>query len=291
MKKIFTIGGSGLVGSRIIELLEEDYQITDLGISNGVDITKPETLEIIENDIEHEVVIQFAAKADVDDCEKDKPLGEEGAAFKINVTGTQNVVAACKMGEKKIIYISTDFVFDGLNTPEGGYTEEDTPHPLGWYAETKEKGEEVVKKAGIPYSIVRIAYPYRKEFEAKKDFVRAIKDRLSQGLSVKAVTDHIFTPTFIDDIALAIDALLKNEATGIYHVVGDQSLSPYEASLLVAKTFGYDVSLVEKTTREEFFAGRAPRPFDLTLDNAKIEKLGVTMKSLEEGLLEMKDEK
>lgn len=289
--KIFAIGGSGLVGSRVVELLSKDHGITNVSVSSGVDITKPETLDVIKHDTEHEVVIQFAAKADVDGCETDKPLGEEGDAFKINVTGTQNVAAACKIGKKKLIYISTDFVFDGVNPPEGGYTEEDTPKPLGWYAETKEKGEEVVKKAGIPYLILRIAYPYRKEFEAKKDFVRAIKDRLAQGLPVKAITDHKFTPTFIDDIAPAIDALLKNDEIGIYHVVGSQSLSPYEASVLIAKTFGYDDSLVGQTTREEFFAGRAPRPFDLTLNNAKIEKLGVTMRSFEEGLTEMRNTK
>lgn len=288
--KMFTIGGSGLVGSRIIELLQDTYDITDLSISKGVDITDPSTLDIIKNDTEHQVVLQFAAKADVDGCEKDRELGEEGPAFKINVTGTQHVAEACKIGKKKMIYISTDFVFDGKNPPNGGYTEEDVPLPLGWYAETKEKGEEVVKKAGIPYLILRIAYPYRKEFEAKKDFVRAVADRLAQGLPVKAITDHTFTPTFIDDIAEAIDILLQHDSVGIYHVVGSQSLSPHEASLMIAKTFGYDQSLIGTTTREEFFAGRAPRPFDLTLNNDKIKQLGVTMKTFQEGLQEMKEE-
>lgn len=288
--KIFTIGGSGLVGSRIVELLDNTYDITDLSISNGIDITDPSTLAVIKNDTQHEVVLQFAAKADVDGCEKDKALGEEGPAFKINVTGTQHVAEACKIGKKKMIYISTDFVFDGKNTPKGGYTEDDIPLPLGWYAETKEKGEEVVKKAGIPYLILRIAYPYRKEFEAKKDFVRAVGDRLAQGLPIKAITDHTFTPTYIDDIAEAIDILLQHNASGIYHVVGSQSLSPYDASMLIAKTFGYDQSLIGTTTREEFFAGRAPRPFDLTLNNDKIKQLGVSMKTFEEGLQKMKEE-
>jgi dTDP-4-dehydrorhamnose reductase len=286
--KIFTIGGSGLVGSRIVELLEaKGYSFTDLSLTSGVDITDPATLDVIKNDMEHDVVLHLAAKADVDGCEKDKPLGEEGPAYKINVGGTQNVAEACKIGKKKMIYISTDFIFNGEKTPEGGYTEEDIPQPLGWYAETKEKGEEVVKKAGIPYIIMRIAYPYRKEFALKKDFVRAVADRLAQGQPVMAITDHIFTPTFIDDLAPAIDALIKNDATGIYHVVGDQSLTPYEASILIAKTFGYDQTLIGKTTRGEYFQGRAPRPFDLTMNNAKIEQLGVTMKTFEEGLQEL----
>jgi dTDP-4-dehydrorhamnose reductase len=286
--KVFTIGGSGLVGSRIVKLLQDKYSFTDLSLTNGLDITDPSTLDVIRNDTEHDIVLHLAAKADVDGCEADKPLGENGPAFKINVGGTQNVAEACKVGKKKMIYISTDFVFDGKDTPKGGYTEEDIPLPLGWYAETKEKGEEIVKKAGIPYIIMRIAYPYRKEFEAKKDFVRAVKDRLAQELSVTAITDHLFTPTYIDDMAPAIDALITNDASGIYHVVGDQSLTPYDASILIAKTFGYDTSLVGKTTREEFFLGRAPRPFDLSINNAKIKQLGVKMHSFEEGLLEMR---
>ncbi len=286
--KIYTIGGSGLVGSRIVELLRDKYEFDDLSLTSGVDITNPDSLEIIKSDTDHDVVLHLAAKADVDGCEQDKPLGEEGQAYKINVGGTQNVAAACKIGKKKMIYISTDFVFNGDNTPEGGYTEDDTPLPLGWYAETKEKGEEVVKKAGIPYIIMRIAYPYRKEFEAKKDFVRAVAGRLEQGLPIKGITDHIFTPTFIDDLAPAIDALLRNDATGIYHVVGSQSLTPYDASMLIAKNFGYDTSLIGKTTRAEYFVGKAPRPFDLTMNNDKIEQLGVQMKTFEEGLLELK---
>ncbi len=286
--KIFTIGGSGLVGSRIVELLQYKYSFDDLSLTSGVDITNPDSLDVIKNDTEHAVVIHLAAKADVDGCEQDKELGEEGPAYKINVAGTQNVATACKIGNKKMIYISTDFVFNGEDTPKGGYTEEDTPLPLGWYAETKEKGEEVVKKAGIPYIILRIAYPYRKSFDAKKDFVRAVAGRLAEGLPIKAITDHIFTPTFIDDLAPAIDALITNNATGIYHAVGSQSLTPYDASLLIAKNFGYDESLISKTTRAEYFASKAPRPFDLTINNDKIDQLGVRMKSFEEGLLELK---
>lgn len=287
--KIFTIGGSGLVGSRIVELLQDTYDFTDLSISKGIDITDPASLDVIKNDTEHDIVLHFAAKADVDACEKDKPLGEEGPAYKINVIGTQNVAEACKIGKKKMIYISTDFVFGGEATPENGYSEEDIPHPLCWYAQTKAMGEQVVLKAGMPYMILRIAYPYRKAFEPKKDFVRAVADRLAQGLPVKAITDHIFTPTFIDDIAPAIDILLQHEATGIYHVVGDQSLAPYDASILIAKTFGYDTALVGKTTREEFFKDRAPRPFDLSINNDRIEQLGVTMKTFTQGLQEMKE--
>lgn len=285
--KLFTIGGSGLVGSRIAELLQDRYTIDDLSLTNGVDITDPSSLDIIRNDKDHDAVLHIAAKADVDGCEQDKALGEEGAAYKINVGGTQHVVDACKVSSKKLLYISTDFVFDGSAKAE--YVETDIPNPINWYGMTKYKGEEIIKNSGVSYAILRIAYPYRADaFSLKKDFVHAIMGRFANNQPIAAVTDHIMTPTFIDDIAFAIDAILINDATGIYHVVGGQSLSPYDAFMLIADHFGYDKSLLSKTTREEFFEGKAPRPFNLSLNNAKIEKLGVKMRMFEESLKEIK---
>jgi dTDP-4-dehydrorhamnose reductase len=287
--KLFTIGGSGLVGSRIAELLQGTYTLNDLSLTNGVDITDPSSLDRIKDDKEHEIILHIAAKADVDGCEKDKELGEEGAAYKINVGGTQNVVDVCKASNKKLLYISTDFVFNGKKEPPYKYSEEDTPDPINWYAETKYKGEEVVKNAGINYAILRIAYPFRAdEFLLKKDIVHAVMNQLSNNLPITGVTDHLMTPTFIDDIAFAIEAIIKNKATGIYHCVGSQSLSPYDAFILIADKFGYDKSLITKTTREEYFKGKALRPFNLSLNNAKIKKLGVSMRTFEEGLKQVK---
>jgi dTDP-4-dehydrorhamnose reductase len=288
-KNIFGVGISGLVGSRIVELLKDKYTFDNLSLDTGVNITDPSTLSVIRDDKDHPIVIHLAAKADVDGCEADKELGKEGAAYKINVEGTQNVVDACKDSGKKIIYISTDFVFDGEHTPKGGYTEEDKPHPLNWYAETKYMGEEIVKASGISYTIVRLAYPFRPDaFPVKKDFVHAIMDRLQEGKPIAGVTDHIFTPTYIDDIAFALDKIIETDAMGMYHVVGSQSLTPYDAALLIAEHAGLDRSLISKTNREEYFKNKAARPFDLSLNNAKIERLGVHMRTFEEGLKEVK---
>ncbi len=288
--KIFTIGGSGLVGTRIIELLKGKYTFDDLSLTNGVDITNPSSLDIIKNDTEHEVVLHLAAKADVEACEKDKELREEGAAFKINVIGTKNVVEACRASNKKLLYISTDFVFDGTKEPPYQYTEDDRPNPVNWYAITKYKGEEVIQGSDVSHAILRIAYPFRSdEFASKKDFVHGIMGRLANKQPITAVTDHIMTPTFIDDIAYAIDAIVSQNATGIYHVVGSQSLTPYDAFMAIADRFDYDKGLITKTTREEFFKGKAPRPFNLSINNAKITKLGVKMRTFAEGLQEIKD--
>ena len=286
---IFIIGGSGLVGTRIVDILRENHTVDDLSLTTGVDITDPSSLDILRNDKEHEVVLHLAAKADVDGCEQDKPLGNDGAAYRINVGGTRNVVDACKVSGKKILYISTDFVFDGKKEVPDKYSEDDTPEPINWYAETKFQGEEVVRNSGISYAIVRIAYPYRDDaFSLKKDFVHAIMGRLANNQSVAAITDHLMTPTYIDDIAFALEAILSKNATGIFHAVGSQSLSPYDAAVLMAERFGFDKNLISKTTRDEYFKGKAPRPFNLSLNNGKITKLGVKMRMFEEGLREVK---
>jgi dTDP-4-dehydrorhamnose reductase len=288
MKKVFGIGITGLVGSKMVELLRDKYEFTNLSIETGVDITNPDTLSLLKEDTEHDTVILLAAKADVDGCEEDKRLGEEGAAWKINVGGAQNVVTACQQSGKKLMYISTDFVFHGDDTPEAGYTADSIPHPMNWYGQTKYQAEEIVRNAGIPYCIVRIAYPYRSPFDAKKDFVQALVSRMKNNQQVKAITDHVMTPTFVDDFALAIDGLLVNQAIGIYHVVGSQSLTPFDAAMIIAKTYGFPTSLITETTREEFFAGRAPRPFNLHMNNDRIEQLGVKMRGFEEGLQALK---
>lgn len=286
-QEILGIGITGLVGSRIAELLGNKYDFTNLSIETGTDITNPSTLELIKISSPKSIVFHLAAKADVDSCEAEKDLGENSDAWKINVEGTRNIVEACREGGKKIIYVSTDFVFDG-NKEEGGYTEEDTPNPINWYAQTKLEGEKIVKNSGLPCIIIRIAYPYRARFDLKKDFVRSMIDKFEKKEKIQAVEDHIMTPTFIDDIAFALDTLIKNNAEGIFHVVGEQFVSPYEAGLLIAKIFGFDQSLVGKTTRENYFKGCANRPFRLALKNDKIQKLGIQMRGLEEGLTEIK---
>ncbi|OGH37522.1 MAG: hypothetical protein A3B44_02925 [Candidatus Levybacteria bacterium RIFCSPLOWO2_01_FULL_38_21] len=284
--KILGTGLSGLVGSRIEELLRDKYQFEDLSLATGVDITDSEKIISLVTSSNASLVLHLAAKTDVDGCEKDKEQGTNGDAWKINVEGTRNIVDACCKSGKKIIYISTDYVFNGDS--QKAYEEEDKPAPVNWYARTKLEGEKIVKNCTTSYIIARIAYPYRAIFEKKPDFARTILQRLMSRQPIIAVSDRIMTPTFIDDIAKALDVLMKNEALGIFHVVGSQYISPFDTALSIADTFGFDKSLVQKTTREEYFRNRAPRPFYLALKNDKIQKLGLKMKTFEEGILEIK---
>ena len=301
--KILATGLTGLVGSRFTEFLDEVYEFEHISLTNGIDILDKNTIydKVLSSDAN--IVIHMAAKTNVDGCENDKERDKEILSFKsteekesawreektawaVNVYGTQNVVEACQETNKKIVYISTDFVFDGTKR---SYLEEDKPDPINWYAKTKYEGEKLIQNSGLDYIIARIAYPYRALFE-RSDFVRGLLNKLDKREKLSMVTDHVMVPTFIDDIVNALDILIRTEQKGIFHVVGSQKLSPYEAALAIAREFDLDESVISKTTRREYFAGKAPRPFCLYLKNDKIGKLGIEMSTFEKGLKEIKNQ-
>lgn len=281
---ILGTGLSGMVGSRIVELLSDKYEFADLSFNTRIDITSvDQVLEAFKNS-EATTVLHLAAKTDVDSCEDDKILMEEGQAWLVNVEGTRNIVEAAQKYHKRVIYISSDFVFAGT---KDFYTEEDVPSPVNWYGVTKYEGEKILEESGISHTIVRLAYPYRANFPQKQDFVRRIIEAGKENEEIKSLTDHFFTPTFIDDFAKALDILLPKELPGIFHLVGSQTLTPYEAVGEVFETFGFRGNIIP-ITRAEYFRNRAFRPCRLALKNDKITKLGASMCSFTEGLIELK---
>lgn len=286
MQQILATGATGLIGSRLTLVLH-NFEFLKISRKDGVDITQKESLRKNFSSFTGKFVLHMAAKADVDGCEEDKEMGEQGEAWKINVLGTQNVAELCKEYNKKIIYISTDFVFNGEKKQGDAYTEEDIEQPVNWYGETKFQGEQRVKKSGAEYLILRIAYPYGVSSAEKRDFVRIIASRIKNNQPVAAVTDHIFVPTYIDDLSYAIKRLIELDAAGTYHVVGSDPLTPYDAARLIAKEINADPEAIGKTTREDFFHGRAKRPFNLYLSNGKIENLGIRMEGFAEGIHKM----
>lgn len=284
MKQILGTGLSGLVGSRIIELLSSQFEFADLSYDTGVDITNLETVLAKVGQSQANWILHLAAKADVDGCEKDKVLGELGPAWQINVGGTQNIVAAAQKYNKRVIYISTDFVFDGT---QESYSETDTPNPLNWYGQTKYEGEKIVLSNRLN-TVMRIAYPYRAQCPTKQDFVHSILFQFNQQKPVPGVTDHIVTPTFIDDIAAAVTTVIEKNASGLYHVTGSTSITPFAAAQEIAHVFELKQAQIQATTRAAYYRGRANRPFKLAIKNAKIAALGVDMKPFNQGLLEVK---
>lgn len=285
--KILATGLTGLIGSRLHELLAKEYSFENLSRATGINITDYDQVMRAITASDAPVVLHLAAYTNVKEAELQKELGEQSEAWQINVKGTENVVHACKEAGKKLVYLSTDLVFDGESTPEGGYTEDAKEHPLNWYAVTKFEGELRVRDLSTPWIVMRPAYPYRATYE-KNDFVRLFIQKLKNSEPLTVLTDRIITPTFIDDLAFAFDTLLQKEATGIFHTVGSSALSIYDAALEIADEFGFDPKLVSGTTREVFLVGRPLEPFNSALNNAKIRSLGLHMRTFREGLQEVK---
>lgn len=301
--KILGTGLTGLVGSRVTELLSGAYEFEFINLENGVNILDKKSVFEAISSSKSKILIHMAAKTNVDGCELDRQRDKEilsfnnqfkkeeawmseQTAFAVNVFGTKNVIEACKAFDKKIIYVSTDFVFNGQKK---SYSEDDFPDPINWYAKTKYEGEKLVQNSGLDFIIVRLAYPYRALFE-RNDLVRVLISKLKNKEKLSMITDHIMVPTFIDDFANALDVLIQKQEKGIFHVVGSESITPYNLALTVAKDFNLNASLISKTTRSEYFKSKAPRPFCLNLKNDKISKLGAEMLTVDAGLREIKNQ-
>lgn len=285
---IIGTGLTGLVGSRIVELLSPRYTFTNMSLDTGVDITDREAVwSRIESDTASTHVLHLAAYTNVQQAELDKPLGAESPAWKVNVEATQTIVDVCRKTGKKMIYIDTDYAFDGTKKT---YTEEDIPHPLSWYAATKSEGAARVLTLGTDGIVVRISNPYRAHPVGKTDFVHKMLERLNQGLPIAAPTDQLFVPTFIDDLASVIDLLMTKNASGIYHAVGSTPISPFEAATIIAHAYKKDTSAIHETTFQEYFKNRAPTPQYAVLLDTKLKQYGITMHGFADGIRAVVDQ-
>jgi len=287
---ILGTGLTGMVGSRVVELLSPSYIFENLSLETGVDITNAEDLEKYFVLSTAPWVFHFAAFTDVQGAEKEKDLREKSTAWKVNVDATKSIVMLSKKYGKKLLYISTDYVFDGTKDE---YNEDDTPNPLSFYTETKFHGEEAVKELGDDGVIVRIGNPYRANPKVmtekiKLDFVHRVKNRLAENLPITSPTDQIMTCTFVDDLAAAIDAIVSKNASGIFHVPSQHPIVTYDMMVLIARTFNLNEQLVGKTTYAEFFKGRAAIPKNAALRHKRIDALGVHLHTVEEGLMAVK---
>ena len=290
--KIIGTGLSGLVGSRITELLKNKYNFVDFSLDSGVDILNDKALkEAFNKNKEAEAVLHLAAFTDTSAAWQERG-DKKGLCYRLNVLGTKNIVSLCQKHNKYLIYISTDFVFDGKK--DNVYTEKDKPCPIEWYGQTKYWGEQEVLKSGLPAVVARIAFPFRAHFEQKKDVVRKMIEGLKNKTLYPMFADQVVTPTFIDDIAWGLDYFIKNKSVGVYHLVGSTSLSSYQMARMVAQTFGFNEDLVKKGSLLDYQKSQpqGSRPWQkrLALSNKKISALGIKMLSFEEALLKLRQQ-
>lgn len=281
-EQILGTGLSGLVGSRVVEL-NPQYEFFDM-LYPEADITKIDSIEpYFKNNPEASTLVHLAAYTDTKSA-WDQRFDLNSPCFKINVEGTRNIVDLCQKYNKYLIHISTDYVLNGQKI--GPYLETDPVNPLEWYGQTKAMAEKIALDGGA--AVVRISFPYGREYSLKNDFIRGYRNKLESGETLNLFVDQFITPTLIDDIAAALDVFIQKRPVGIYHLVGSSVHSPYQVAQIVSKAFNLDSSLIHESSLDKFLSENPlARPFgkNQALSNQKIkDELGISMRTLEEGL-------
>ncbi|AEM38548.1 dTDP-4-dehydrorhamnose reductase [Pyrolobus fumarii 1A] len=262
-------GSSGLLGHKLVGLLEhKGFDIIALYRSKPpatcseciklqLDLTEPERLVDVVQEHKPDVVFHLAAFTNVDACEKEREM-----AWRVNTLSTIALVRASVRVGARIVYISTDYVFDGRR---GQYREDDAPSPINYYGLTKLAGETPVLAAnGV---VVRTSGIYGSG-PGKKTFPIVVIEKLGRGEEIHAAIDQWYSPTLNTLLARALLTLLEklDEAVehGVLHIAGSR-VSRYEFALMIAEKFGLPKDLVKPVKLEEL-QFIAPRPRDSSLD-------------------------
>lgn len=288
--KIAVIGSSSMVGSRFCELTKFNLIKADLSGENPIDITDQKSVASFFDANNFDTAILFSAFTDVDAAQFQKG-DRKGSCWNVNVNGAKLVQQASQSKKAKLIFISTETVFDGLAGPYKESDKTGDPEKLSWYGLTKKIAEEQVGADGNNL-IIRICYPYRSNFARKSDFARSIIQKFDEGSIFPMFKDQIVTPTFIDDLTPAIELLISKNATGIYHVASPNTTTPFDFASYLLKTFGRDETQLKKGSIAEFIKGKsaAPRPIKGGLDVEKISKAGFVPTSWHDGINKIFDE-
>ena len=238
------------------------------------DITSNESLTEVFRKLKPDAIIHTAALTDVDLCEK-----EPKKAHSVNVEGTRNLVLLCESKEIPMIYISTDYIFDGI---KGNYVENDTPNPVNIYGKTKLEGERVVKEmdSGV-WAIIRTSFLFNAA-SPNYDFISYVFHGLLEKKTVQYDHFHLMKPTPCSCLGPPTERILSQGLRGIYHICGRDVLSPYDLARKCAGISGFDPSSIAVRERGEDVA---KRPLNSTLNTEKAEReLGFISPNLHENL-------
>ena len=232
-----------------------EVDITDLrAFQEGVIRQKPQA------------VVHAAAFTAVDECEL-----QPAEAFRVNAEGTRNVASACRQARIPMLYVSTDYVFDGEKTEP--YVESDSPNPINIYGRSKLEGERYVSDLVGRFWIVRTSWLFG---PLGKNFVKTILDMAWRGESLRVVNDQVGSPTYTVDLATALEQIFEKGGSGIYHVTNQGHCSWYEFAEEILRQAGLEgISLTPIPTSA---SGRpAPRPRNSCLANTRLQEDGLAL--------------
>jgi dTDP-4-dehydrorhamnose reductase len=292
MMKMLVTGANGLLGQHLVKLLlANDFIVVATGkgpcrlpFEQGdrfryfpADISSPMGLQEIFRKEQPAIVVHAAAMTQLDECEV-----KQDESFNVNVQGTIHTLLDAESFSSFFIYVSTDFVFDGVT---GNYKEDDDQNPLSWYGFTKVQAESMVQTANMPWAIVRTCLVYgNPRTGARSNIITWVKKSLEEGKKIKVVSDQLRTPTYVEDLARGILLIAQGRKAGVFHIAGKDLLTPYQMALETANYLGLDSSLIEKVDAS-VFTQPAKRPPKTGLDITKARnQLGYEPLSFSEGL-------
>lgn len=254
-KKVLVTGSNGLLGQKIIYSLIERKDIDLLASSKGLnrlitksgykyidlDITQNEEVKKVFENENPDAVINCAAMTNVDYCEEN-----QDSCWEINVNAVENLAKSCEVSKSHLLQLSTDFVFDGKSGP---YNEKDKPNPLHFYAKSKLKSEEIVKKIMTNWTIARTIIIYGiTDNMSRSNIVLWAKKEIENGNAINVVNDQLRSPTLAEDLAKGCISIIDKSAFGLYHLSGPNTYSILDLVYQVADFYNLDKSLILPVT-------------------------------------------
>ena len=284
-KKLLIIGGASLVGSTIIDYAKDNYEI--FTTENNTPITnskvssiklnllddKKHILDYIEK-IKPSAVIHTVAFPNVDFCESNHELTDL-----LHVKITKDISEICSSVNSKLIYFSTDAVFNGNNSIP--YNELDRPDPLSYYGKTKLEAEKIILQ-NTNNVILRTTVIYG--WHIRSRFTNWVLDTLKNKKPVTAFVDQYNTPTLVDDLVKSVFSIIEKDLSGLFHASGKSCLNRFEFAQKLAISFGLDKNLVVPTKSSDI-SQIAPRPKNGCLDSSQFEdKSGIKFNEIDSGI-------
>lgn len=287
--RVFVTGVGGQLGHDVVNELQRrghqsvgsDIRKTYSGAGDGtaeaavryvpLDITDKSAVHKEIAEIHPDVIVHCAAWTDVDGAEAE---ANRGKVFSINAEGTRNIAEAAKTVDAKMIYISTDYVFDGKG--ERPWEPDDACYaPLNVYGQSKRDGEAAVSSILEKYFIVRIAWAFGRN---GKNFIRTMIQAGKTHDTVRVVNDQIGTPTYTADLARLLVDMAETERYGFYHATNSEAspggyISWYDFCCEFYRQYGLDTTVIPVST-EEFGLSVAARPRNSRLEKHKLVEAG-----------------
>lgn len=259
--KVLVTGVKGQLGFDVVnELIKRGHEAIGVDIAE-MDITDKNSVDTVISRVQPQAVIHCAAWTAVDAAEDN-----EDKVRAVNATGTQYIADACKKIDAKMMYISTDYVFDGQGTTPWQPDCKDYK-PLNVYGQTKLEGELAVANTLDKYFIVRIAWVFGVN---GKNFIKTMLNVGKTHDTVRVVNDQIGTPTYTYDLARLLVDMIETDKYGYYHATNEGGyISWYDFTKEIYRQAGYSTNVIPVST-QEYGLSKAARPFNSRLDKSKL---------------------